>query len=799
VTAPLADDVSRCPHCGTPVEGPNDTWCCAGCELAAEIIAGAGLERYYDDRETFAPRPEARSEGWSAVPVERTDDGSCAISLMVDGLRCASCVWVTENLLQRTPGVVDAQVSYATGRARLRWDPRQVDLSTLAGTIAALGYRPRLLGEEARPDRDLLLRLGVATFGAMNVMLFSAAVYAGWWGDMAPRFVTLFHWVSLAVATPVAFWSAAPFFAGALAGLRHRVLHMDLPIAIAVAVLWVHGAVTVVAGPAAGLGEPYLDSLTMLVALLLAGRLLEGRGRRRAAEAAVSLAAVVPATARRLRSDGTVVTVPSQDLAIGERVVVGAGEELPADGIVSSGTGFVRLALLTGEAEPVPVEPGGRVFAGTILEDGALECRVTATAESTVVRRMADELRRAADRAVEPTAADRLAPWFTAVTLAVAAVTFAGWFAFADAARALSATVAVLVVACPCALALAHPLAAAAGLGSAARRGLLFRSSEALLGLSSADRVVLDKTGTVTAGEMVVVAADDSALRIAAGLERFSVHPVARAITREATARGIALPEASDVRETAGVGIVGVVDGLRWRLERGGPGRVDLIDARGERRALYLGDRLRVDSAPAVAELRALGLSVTLLTGDDVEPARRMALEAGIDDVEARCSPEDKTAWIETARARGEHVVFVGDGLNDGPALAAADVGIAMGNGAASSILAADGVLASPSLAPVAVAVRAARAARRAIRANLVRSVAYNVTAVGAAAAGLVNPLVAAVLMPLSSGMVLWGAAGVEREVRSAAPTGASDAAIGERPRGGDDVRSPPRPTSEAA
>ena len=790
MTAASSEAVARCPHCGTPVEGAVDTWCCAGCEMAAEIIAGAGLERYYAERETWAPRPEKTSDAWTAVPVERDADGQCSIALMVDGLRCASCVWVTENLLQRTPGVLDAQVSYASGRARLRWDPTHVDLSTLAGTIAALGYRPRLLGEDARPDRDLLLRLGVAAFGALNVMLFSAAIYAGWWGDMAPRFVALFHWVSLAVATPVAFWSAAPFFAGAWAGLRHRVLHMDLPIALAVAVLWVHGAVAVVLGPDGGLGEPYLDSLTMLVALLLAGRMLEGRGRRRAAEAAVSLAAVVPATARRLRDDGSVVTVPSSDLEVGERVVVGAGEELPADGVVSSGEGFVRLALLTGESEPVAVQPGGRVFARTILEDGALEYRVTATAEATVVRRMAEDLRKAADRAVEPTAADRLAPWFTAVTLVVAAGTFGAWLWFADAPRALSATVAVLVVACPCALALAHPLAAAAGLGAAARRGLLFRSSEALLDLAEADRVVLDKTGTVTAGEMVVVAADDAALRIAAGLERFSVHPIARAVTREATARGIPLPEATQVRETAGVGIEGWVDGRVWRLERGGPGRVDLVADDGGRRALYLGDRLRTDSAPAVTELRALGLEVTLLTGDDEEPALRMAREAGIDDVRSRCSPRDKTAWIEAARVRGEHVVFVGDGLNDGPALAEADVGIAMGNGAASSILAADGVLASPSLAPVAVAVRAARAARRAIRMNLLRSLAYNVVAVAAAAAGFVNPLVAAVLMPLSSGLVLWGSAAVERRVRDGGGDPITDSPLlGPGPQRDDSVR----------
>lgn len=768
MSASAAERVSRCPHCGTPVEGPDDVWCCAGCEMAAAIIAGAGLDRYYDDREAFAPRPEPVAQGWDTVPVEAASDGTCSVGLMVDGLRCASCVWVTENVLQRTPGVVEARVSYATGRATLRWDPRQVELARLAGTIAALGYRPRLLGEEARPDRDLLMRLGVAAFGALNVMLFSAALYAGWFGDMAPRFVAFFQWVSLAVATPVALWSAAPFFAGAWSGLRHRVLHMDLPIALAVAVLYLHGVGVTLAGPGAGLGEPYLDSLTMLVALLLAGRLLEGRGRRRAADAAVSLAAVVPATARRIRDDGSVTVVPSSDLTVGERVVVAAGEEIPADGVVAAGAGLVRQALLTGEADPVPIEPGGRVFAGTLLDDGSLEVRVAAASESTVVHRMADELRRAAERATAPTAADRLAPWFTAVTLTVAAVTFGVWARLSGLAPALEATVAVLVVACPCALALSHPLAAAAGLGAAARRGLLFRTSDALLDLADVDVAALDKTGTVTGGDMVVVAADDDVLRVAAGLERYSVHPIARAVTREAARRGVALPVADDVQETAGKGLQGRVDGRLWRLERGGPGRVDLVAEDGTRRALYLGDRLRIDSAPAVATLRDLGLDVVLLTGDDPEPARRMAEQAGIDTVLARRSPGDKTAWIEGAAARGRRVVFVGDGLNDGPALAAARVGVAMGTGAASSILAADGVLAAASLAPVGAAIRAARAARRAIRGNLARSLVYNVTAVGAAAAGWVNPLVAAVLMPLSSGLVVWGASRVEASVRRA-------------------------------
>jgi Cu2+-exporting ATPase len=230
--------------------------------MAAAIIKGAGLERYYTDRETFAPRPEPLAGGWSALPVEAGATGLCEIRLAIDGLRCASCVWVAEHVLQRTVGVEEATVSYATGRATLRWDPDKVGLADLAGRIAALGYRPRLLGEEASPDRDLLLRLGVAAFAAANVMTFAAALYAGWFGGMETRFVALFQWGSLILATPVALWSAAPFFAGAWAGLRNGVLHMDVPIALAVAVLYVQGVFGTLLHV-----DTYLDSLTMLVAL----------------------------------------------------------------------------------------------------------------------------------------------------------------------------------------------------------------------------------------------------------------------------------------------------------------------------------------------------------------------------------------------------------------------------------------------------------------------------------------------------------------------------------------------------
>ena len=767
-------DASRCPHCGTAVEGPDDVFCCAGCEMADAIIRGAGLERYYVEREAFAPRPEPLNVAWDALPVEERPDGMCEIRLAIDGLRCASCVWVAENVLQRTMGVEEATVSYATGRATLRWDPSKVRLGELAGRIAGLGYRPRLLGEEARPDRDLLLRLGVASFAAANVMMYAAALYAGWFGGMEARFVALFQWMSLILATPVALWSAAPFYVGAVSGLRNKVLHMDVPIAIAVVVLYTQG----VAGTFMAV-DTYLDSMTMLVALLLAGRLLESRGRRRAAEAAVTLAATVPATARRMLP-GAVETVPSSELAPGDRVVVGSGEELPADGVVADGEASLRVALLTGESAPVAVVPGDRVWAGTVVLDGALVVEVTEAAEETVIHRMAEELRTAADRGTRPSSTDRIAPWFTGATLLVAGATFLTWWLVAGVGAALTTSVAVLVVACPCALALSRPLAAAAGLGAAARRGLLFRSADALLELADVDTVALDKTGTVTAGALDVVNAGDEDLRVAAGLERYSVHPVALAIVREAAARGIPLPSARDVREEAGVGISGEVDGARWRIRSGGAGVVVLEGEAGHRGLIRLGDSVRPDSAQAVERLKALGISVALLTGDHEDAARRIAAGAGITDVQARVNPEGKASWVRARRDAGRRVLFAGDGLNDGPALAASDVGVAMGTGAASSILTADGVLAAGSILPLVTGVHASRACRRAIRWNQWRSIVYNVSAVAAAALGWVNPLVAAVLMPFSSALVVWGASRVEAVVRRAEAGAAASTAAGD-------------------
>ena len=667
-------------------------------------------------------------------------------------------------MLLRCEGVESAAVSYASGRAHVRWDPTETDLTRVTDRIARLGYQPRLLGDEAQPDRGLMLRLGVAVFAALNVMLATAALYAGWVDGMDPRFQELFRWTSLVLATPVALWCAAPFFDGAWRGLRAGTLHMDVPVALAIAVLYGHGVIATMMGV-----DGYLDSLTMLVALLLGGRVIESRGRRRAADAATTLAASLPVRARRWEGDH-LTEVGVDELEVGDRIEVAQGAEVAADGVVVEGAGTALMALITGESQPVGVGPGDTIVAGAVLETGAVTVQIQAVGSQTTVQRMVSALADAADRP-SGDASDRIAPWFTAATLGVATLTFAVWWILSGMSAAVETTVAVLVVACPCALALARPLTGMAALGAAARRGALFRSTDALLRLSSIDTLAVDKTGTITRGDMVVVQADDAALRIAAGLERASSHPIAGAILDECGRRDIAIPVGRDVRETSGTGIEGWVDGSHWSVRAGGPGRVHVWDENGPRWTIHLGDRVRSDSERAVRTLRDMGVHVALLTGDHPEVAEHMAAQVGIEDVSARMAPEAKATWVRVHQARGERVLFVGDGINDGPALGAADVGLAMRSGAASSLLMADGVVAGGSLRAVAAAVRAAREGVRAMRSNRLRSIGYNLLAVSAAALGFVNPLVAAVLMPMSSGLVLAGALSVERRMQRAAAT----------------------------
>jgi Cu2+-exporting ATPase len=738
-----AVDVGHCPHCGTAVEGAS-TFCCAGCEVAASIIGGAGLDRWYTEREQYAPRPSAIDHAaWAAVPVS-SSAGTCSATIAVDGLSCASCVWLVERVLERSEGVSAASVSYATGRTRLEWDAEQTDLSQLARRIAALGYRPHPTHAALTPDRDLLVRFGVASFCAANAMLLSASIYAGWMDGMAERYLTLFRWAALVLVTPAALWAAAPFHRGALTGLRAGLLHMDVPISLAIGLMYGHAVWATSTGV-----ESYADSLAMLVAALLGGRVLEARGRRRATDAATALASALPSFARR-RVPGGLEDVDAASLDVDDVIEVGTGEGAAADGRVVSGTAWVRMALVTGEAEPVELTIGDQVVAGAQVVDGSLAVRVEHAGSATMGAQMAAQLAASIDDAPRASGVDRLAPWFTAATLLAAAGAGSAWAVAADLNAGVTVAVAVLVVACPCALGLATPLGVAVGLSRLADRGVVLRSGSALLRMASVDHVMLDKTGTLTEGEPRVTDAPDHVLRIAAGLERASGHPIARAILSEAADRGIPVPPAHTLAEHAGVGVSGVVDGRTWRIRRGGPGSVVVEGDAGPLGTIRLADTARTDTTDALTALDALQLPVTLLTGDHVEVAEAVA--PGLEAL-AEQSPFDKVDQVQA-----HQTLFVGDGLNDAPALSAASVGLAMQGGATSAVLAADGVITTGSLRAVSDAVRIARAVEGAIRSNIRRSLAYNAIAVAFAAAGFVNPLVAAILMPLSSLMVIRGA-----------------------------------------
>lgn len=754
--APLsAEGVGHCPHCNAEVAWGDD-FCCTGCELAYSIVHGAGLDAYYDRRAEPGHRPEPLAGGWSEVHGSPVDGGEEEVFLAVDGLRCASCTWVVERLLERSEGVSTASVSYATGRCAVRYNPATTSPAELARTIAAVGYKPRPVDAAPPPD-DLLARLGVAAFATANLMLLAASLYAGWFDGMAERYEVLFRWGSLALATPIATWSAAPFFEGALRGLRTRTIGMDFPIALAVTVLFGHGIVQTLLG-----AEGYLDSLGMLVTLLLVGRVLERRGRRSASEAAARIAATLPQTARRRTVSG-VEDVELSHLVPGDIVELGAGQSIPADGVVVDGSAQVGLALLTGESDPVTAETGAELVAGAVVHSGALGLRVERVGEDTLAMRMAAAVRDASDRPLPPTPGDHLAPWFTAATVVLALVGGLVWGVFSGTEQGLQVAVAVLVVACPCALGLSAPLSIASGLGAVARRGVVFQDGGRLLALGELKTLAVDKTGTVTSGEPEVVEADDETLVLAASLERSSQHPVARALLAEARSRHLPLRRPTHSVEDVGSGVRGTFDGVAYRVRGDGPGRVVLERAGEVIGHIRLADRARPDAEQALAALRNAGLRTVMLSGDHPDVCARIGGALGLDPILGGLSPEDKAAWLDD----NGPAIFVGDGLNDGVALAHAGVGLAMHSGVASSVMLADGVVSQPALRPVVAAIAGARATREVLHRNLRRAVGYNLLAVGAALAGLVNPLVAAVLMPLSSAMVIAGALSVPRRQRA--------------------------------
>ena len=790
----------RCAHCDSPVSAvrvdlrSERQFCCDGCHSVYAILHDAGLEGYYAQREPAAlerktAQPSRRKFEELDEPSFRDShcqpraNGALTTSFFVEGVHCSACVWLLERLPRVAPAVVEARYDLTRSALQVSWDPTKARLSEVARALDSLGYTPHpsheanSSAEQRKGDRALLLRLGIAGAAAGNVMLMALALYSGEFSGMAEEYTALFRWASLAIATPAVFWTGNVFFRGGLAALRTRTPHMDLPVSLGLLAGYLGSAVNTLRGH----GEIYFDSLCTLTFLLLVGRYLQRTHQRHSAKASDLLHALAPATARLV--DGEALReVPAHSVTVGSIVEIGAEERVAVDGVITLGSSALDTSLLTGESFPEEVTVGDRVHAGTTNLASKLRVRVESAGRETRLGRLLESVESTQrERAPIVRLADRVAGYFVVAIVTIAAFTLLLWWQL-DASHAIDHTVALLVVTCPCALGMATPLAVSAALRAAARNGILFKGGEFIEELARPGTIVFDKTGTLTEGrlELVSWSGDEALKAFARAAEANSGHPIARAFQRSLGATPL---RSSSCREYPG-GVRAQVEGkdvligsrafltdqlgsvpafaLRQLQTEAQAGRTPvLIAIDGEVRAVAgFADTVRADAAESLKRLAELGFQLEVLSGDDQRVVDSVVQHLGVPVALARggASPEAKHALITLRRSNGQRVFMVGDGVNDAAAMAAANVGIAVHGGAEACLSAADVFTTRPGLDAIALAALGARRTMRVIRTGITLSLAYNLVGIALAVSGHLDPLWAAVLMPLSSITVVTAA-----------------------------------------
>ena len=781
----------------------NHEFCCFGCQTVCETIHSAGLQSFYlktPEGEHLAPPPSLSSELASydldevqSDYVDRLDDIR-SIHLLVEGIHCAACVWLIEHSLAKQQGVVSAEVNLTSKRLHLKWDNRLAKLSTLLQALGRIGYAAipfdpdTAEGALARRHRSLLYRMAFAGFAMMNMMWISIALYSG--ADQG-EFKNWFHWISFLIATPTLLYAGYPFLRNAVLGLRRRYLTMDLPIAIGAIATYVYSSYVTITGST--LGHVYFDTVVNFLFVILVGRYLEAISKREALSATSRLLELQPKLAT-VMMNGLAKVVPIRAVKIGDLVLVKPGEKIPVDGVLIDGQSAVDESMLTGESLPVVKKKKDQVVAGSINGEGAFTVKVQQVLRNTALAKIVSLMEDAqASKAPIQCTADKIVPWFVIVTLTLATATFIYWYQF-NFELALLAATSVLIITCPCAFGMATPMSVAVATGVGANHGILIKQGAALEYLSKVTHFVFDKTGTLTEGKLHVVTvesfsdlSEDNLLMLGGSVEQHSEHGIAKAILAESATRDLTLLPITNFSSSAGQGVQASLNQQHvflgtqsWLVELGFVfteivlNRVDSLEQQGiscvfiatEGQIVGLigvADQLRSDALSMITDLQQQGINITVLSGDKHSVVGAITAELGDIQRQAEVLPKDKADVVRALQKQGAIVAMVGDGVNDAPALIQADVGIALASGTDVSIESADIVLSHNELCKVTQARRLASRTLSTIRQNIVLSISYNIIMVPLAMMGVVNPLIAAVTMPISSLLVIGNAARIKR------------------------------------
>ncbi|AAN55393.1 cadmium-translocating P-type ATPase [Shewanella oneidensis MR-1] len=783
-----------CFHCNEPVltgtqfvtqiNDRDELMCCPGCQAVSQAIVDAGLLSYYKFRtepgnKQTALVPEALNQfsAYDLPEVQQdfvhSEDNSDSVSLSIDGITCAACAWLIEHKVKQLSGVRQVMVNSTTQRAMISWDKQQVKLSDILGQISRIGYQaaPYQVDEQElttkQNSRKFLLRLGLAGFATMQVMMFALALYTGYFTDLDVQYRDYFRWVSMIFATPVVLYSAQPFYFSAIRTLLSGKLNMDVSVSIAIGGAFTASCFATVNGT----GEVYFESVSMFTFFLLLGRYFEQKARQKASVSSSNLHKLVPLTAHLVNEQGQE-EIPAKKLRLGDIILVKPGEMVAADGCVVEGHSSINEAMLTGEQMPIDKPVDSQVFAGTINLEQPIKVKVTALGQDQLVAEII-RLQELASNTKPAVAmlADKLSRYFSGTILTIATITYFVWLQISP-EDAFWVTLSVLVATCPCALALATPTAVTCATAIFTRLGIITRKAGVFEKLPQIKHVIFDKTGTLTCGTLSVSEvkchshlAIEEVLAIAAALETGSLHPIATAFAAYLTPDVVA----NQVHHEVGFGVKGLINGTEYRIGNaqftGALVNPEFInqqiwlawgndDSLEVLATIEIKDNIRVDSKETVGILKQQGCRVSIASGDSSGHVHQLAKALGITDVHSGLTPADKLALVKKLQ-QSNPVVMFGDGINDAPVLAGADLSVAMGSGSAIAKNSADLILLGDHLSRFTQAVRVAKLTTQIIRQNLAWALGYNALILPLAVTGHVAPYIAAIGMSASSLIVV--------------------------------------------